>query len=467
MVARAASRARETCNSTTGTGTLSLGGAIDSLHTTLLANIPSGTLVPYFIEAQDSSGEWEEGWGVVTSGSPDTLTRISTSVEYSSNANALVSFTSTNKHVWIGLGAGQWQEMAGLCEGRLTLTSAVPVTSSDVTGASTIYFTPYKGNGLTLFNGTRWKRYTFEQLSLAVPSAIFRVYDRFVYDNSGTLTLEDTAWDSGGQTTYTITAATNAAPVVLTMASNSVSVGDLVGIKSMAGLTSCNDKIFRVQARTGTTITLEGSVGNGAWTSGGTIYVIPASRTTSLAYQNGVLCQNGVLTRRYLGTFMCGATSGQTEDSVTKRLLWNMNNRVLRTLFAQDTTGSWTYGTASYRAANTNTTPGQGCVWLVQGRQEDAVQATYGITAYSTGGIQTVGIGENGTLANAAQWWQATYPQAGNYMPITARFRRIPVRGGLSFYQSLECATSATVTFLGYGTGATQFSSGLNAECWS
>ena len=79
--------------------------------------------------------------------------------------------------------------------GRLTLTSGTPVTTSDVTGATTLYFTPYNGNKIDLYNGTSWNSYTFSELSLSLSGyAINTNFDIFIYDNSGTLTLESLAW---------------------------------------------------------------------------------------------------------------------------------------------------------------------------------------------------------------------------------------------------------------------------------
>ena len=82
-----------------------------------------------------------------------------------------------------------------VCEGRLTLTSATPVTTADVSGASagTIYFTPYKGNRISLYDGTNWRLYSFSEISVDVPDAT-QMNDVFVYDNSGTITLEVVAW---------------------------------------------------------------------------------------------------------------------------------------------------------------------------------------------------------------------------------------------------------------------------------
>jgi hypothetical protein len=78
----------------------------------------------------------------------------------------------------------------GICQGRLTTESGVPVSSSDRTSQGTIYFTPYNGNLLSLYDGTRWKLYTFSQFSLALTATSGSNYDVFVYDNAGTLTLE-------------------------------------------------------------------------------------------------------------------------------------------------------------------------------------------------------------------------------------------------------------------------------------
>lgn len=79
------------------------------------------------------------------------------------------------------------------CEGRLTLTSGTPITTSDVTAAETIYFTPYKGNCIALYDGTNWVRRTFSELSVDVPD-VTGVHDVFAYDNAGTVALEVLVW---------------------------------------------------------------------------------------------------------------------------------------------------------------------------------------------------------------------------------------------------------------------------------
>jgi hypothetical protein len=85
--------------------------------------------------------------------------------------------------------------LAAINDFRLTLTSGTPVTSADVTGATTIYCAPYKGNRIGLYDGTRWNLRNSAQFSLALGTLTSGLpYDVFCYDNAGTPTLEFTAW---------------------------------------------------------------------------------------------------------------------------------------------------------------------------------------------------------------------------------------------------------------------------------
>ncbi len=84
--------------------------------------------------------------------------------------------------------------VASLCQGRLTLEMGVPISTTDQTAKTTIYFTPYKGNTVSLYNGSRWAPYAFTERSVAVPSTTVTPFDVFIYDSSGTLTLETVNW---------------------------------------------------------------------------------------------------------------------------------------------------------------------------------------------------------------------------------------------------------------------------------
>ena len=82
-------------------------------------------------------------------------------------------------------------------QGRCTLTSATPVTTSDVTAATTLYYALYGGNQITLYDGSaRWVQTSFTELSIAVPATTTTMYDVFVDYTAGSPALEVVAWSS-------------------------------------------------------------------------------------------------------------------------------------------------------------------------------------------------------------------------------------------------------------------------------
>jgi hypothetical protein len=96
---------------------------------------------------------------------------------------------------WAAAAAASGEDFA-VCDGRLTLTTATPVTTADVTGVATLYFTPYKGSKVGLYDGSSaWTVYDFTELSLDISGyTASKPYDIWVYDNSGTPTLDSTVW---------------------------------------------------------------------------------------------------------------------------------------------------------------------------------------------------------------------------------------------------------------------------------
>jgi hypothetical protein len=77
---------------------------------------------------------------------------------------------------------------------RLSLTTTVPVTTSDVTAAGTLYCVPYVGNRIALYDGSVWNMRTSAEFSLALTATSGKPYDVFCYDNAGTPTLETLVW---------------------------------------------------------------------------------------------------------------------------------------------------------------------------------------------------------------------------------------------------------------------------------
>lgn len=67
-----------------------------------------------------------------------------------------------------------------------------------------------------------------------------------------------------------VTGATNASPIVVTTAAHGLATGDVVTLASVGGNTAANGT-FRVTVVSSTTFQLDGTTGNGAYTSGGTV----------------------------------------------------------------------------------------------------------------------------------------------------------------------------------------------------
>ncbi len=260
------------------------------------------------------------------------------------------------------------------CDGRLTLTTAVPVTTADVTAATTLYWAPYAGSQVALYDGAAWAMYTFTEKSIAVPATTSQMYDVFVYNNAGTLTLELTAW--------------------------------------------AND----------------------------------TTRATALTKQDGVLVKTGATTRRYLGSFRTTGVSGQTEDSVLKRHVWNYYNRVPRSLLRRESTSSWAYNSATIRQAN-NSASNQ--VDVVVGVEESPIAlTTTGLWSNSTSGVSaTVGIGVDSTtvFSTSVGGGAMSSGPGGTYCPAIATGSIYPGIGR-HYFAMLEAASAVGVnTFFGGG----------------
>lgn len=121
--------------------------------------------------------------------------------------------------------------------------------------------TPKLGDTFYLYVG--WKGSTNVPAD-ADNTPIYRIYGPAgTLVTTGTLSKHDTG---------TITGATNATPIVITSASHGLLTGTRVTITSVGGNTAANATwtITRVDANT---FSLDTSVGNGAYTSGGTWHV--------------------------------------------------------------------------------------------------------------------------------------------------------------------------------------------------
>lgn len=265
---------------------------------------------------------------------------------------------------------------------RLTLTSNIPITTSDVTGAGTIYLTAYKSARIPLFNGILWKQYTVSEISLSLSLVSGKNYDVFAYDNAGTVTLELSA----------------------------------------------------------------------AWTT-------DTSRSDALSRQDGVLVKSSNSTRRYLGTIRASGTN-VTEDSISKRFVWNAYNRETRFLYVKDTTSSWTYATNTWRAARGQTT---NSFSYVTGLDSNYINVDVRSLSQNSGAGVSVGVGIDSTSSNSAQLMGGA-PGSGAFFPYTAVYKGYP---GLGYHVItwLEIAYSnVSITLYGTASDANSNQTGMVGE---
>lgn len=99
-------------------------------------------------------------------------------------------------------------------QGRITLTSATPVMSTSVSGATTVYYTPSSGNLIPIYDGTNTVTTVFTELSQATtdatksPAAVAAssIYDLFVWNDAGTIRCtRGPAWTNSTTRGYTFT----------------------------------------------------------------------------------------------------------------------------------------------------------------------------------------------------------------------------------------------------------------------
>lgn len=78
---------------------------------------------------------------------------------------------------------------------RLTLTTGVPITPSDVTAATTLYASPLTGTRIALADSTGATTVlTCVEFSIAIPATTSQMYDVWAFNNAGVCALELLAW---------------------------------------------------------------------------------------------------------------------------------------------------------------------------------------------------------------------------------------------------------------------------------
>jgi len=284
------------------------------------------------------------------------------------------------------LSTNKVQNLVSLSEmpGRLTLATATPYPTSDITAAATLYysFTGKHGNIASLYstNTFEWVRSPMTaELSLSLSGyTASKPYDIWLYnsgtDTSPTLALASTVWT--------------------------------------------ND----------------------------------TTRATALVLQDGVWVKTGALGYRYLGTIRTTATTGQCEDSVTKRFVWNAYNQAQRSLKKSEATATWTYNSTTYRYFNNSSA---NVVEFVLGLADRPLVEcwSFDYKSTTTGGIA---IGLDGIAAGNVVCDGGTVgSSSATYYGLQCKMFR-PIAAGYHYAAAIEKAiTAAETTF--YGTASTGF----------
>lgn len=298
---------------------------------------------------------------------------------------------------------------------RLTLTTAVPVTPSDVTAASTVYCTPDKHAGILNFNGTVWTITQQSELSLAFSSNSGHTnyhqsgknFDVWYFDDSGTKRIgTGAAWTND----------TTRADALVRL--NGVYVNNAT-ISNM-----------RFGSASGNTVS------------------VSANRAT------------------YLGTIRMTA-DGQCEDSLAKRFVWNAYNRRARPMRVIEGTDSWAYTTATIRQAN-NSAANQ--LAFVRGLNEDAVRAdVQAVAANSSAGpafYASIGLDSTSASSASTKWPVVNAPASNANCTLAPSYDGLP---GLGYHYLawLEYSqASGTTTWLG-DAGGTLVQSGISGTVFA
>lgn len=136
------------------------------------------------------------------------------------------------------------------------------------------------------------------------------------------------------------------------------------------------------------------------------VWTNTTTRATAIARDadTGLPIKSGDATRLHVGDFLATGAN-VTSNARGDRSLCNVFNLVEHDLFGQDSTDSWSYATATLRAANANTTNGQGRCRFFRSTNETIVKARYESSWINNGGADTPGIGIalDSTTASFAQ----------------------------------------------------------------
>ena len=292
-------------------------------------------------------------------------------------------------------------------QGRLTLTSNTPVMAADALAATSIYYTPYQGNIVPIYDGANMQSYSFGQLTMALNSSnqtSGHIYDLFAFLNSSVVTIgAGPAWSS------------------------STARGTGAGTTELQQV----DGLW-VNANT---ITLK---------NGSTTYSnIPVGEATYLG--SVYMSANG----QTQFNIKPAAASGGTNNIVG---IWNAYNRVSLKTICRDSSG-YTYASNTWRKADNNA---NNRISFLDGLGQSSVAATFinSVGTAATGTQVYIGLNLNSTSAtpNLISFAAFSTSTLGNNYNMLVCEEAFPPALGFNYYQAMEnSVSSVTATFNALG----------------
>jgi hypothetical protein len=295
--------------------------------------------------------------------------------------------------VWTALNASSAIPVVTAPQGYLTPTSGTPIITTEVVAGTALYYTPFVGNLVPIYNGSAMIPTTFAELTLtlAAQHLASQIYDVFVFSNSGVVTV------ATGPAWTTPTAGAGA-----------------------RGTGASTTELTRVNGHWVNAVQITGR-------NGATTYTIAANRAT------------------YVGSIFMDGTNGQitchrTWGASRKWGVWNAYHRQLLLLMAGDSTASWQYGSATVRASRNTAT---NVLTTFCGLDEESIDLEFlqkvTMPATNSNSIALVGIGANST--SAASGTSGSFSGADTTSikgaSILAQHRVVPGIG-INNYTSLE-----------------------------
>lgn len=184
------------------------------------------------------------------------------------------------------------------------------------------------------------------------------------------------------------------------------------------------------------------------------VWTNTTTRATAIATDadTGLPIKSGDATRVHVGDFLATGAN-QTSNIPGDRSLCNVFNLVELPLYAQDPANTWTYGVATVRAANANTTNGQGRCRFFRSTNQTTVKGNY-VTAFTDNGTTGTYYGGIAVDSTTASFSQLAHSCPASYSGhVSVDYAGRPAIGE-HYLQALEMAAN-TGTFFGDNGGTT------------